>query len=210
MRPFVLLSAAASLALAAGLLRGETGQGTEAERIAGLIKQLGHDKYPRREAASRGLEAVGQQALPALRKAAAASKDAEIRRRARWLVHRIRQRLPQLAYKAKEDYNVGANGFTRYLLTVTNRDAYPTEWFKPSPDLSPIGLNKQASRTIVEIFDGNNVRLYGFCALRCGEHLDRLWFAVRRGEQAPPQVYIVIHDRKLGRSYKSNLVKVGD
>jgi hypothetical protein len=210
MQPCVLGSVAGGLILATGFLHGDTGQDTQANRIAGLIKQLGDNRYASREAASKGLEAIGQQALPALRKAAAASKDAEIRRRARMLVHTIHQRLPRLACKGKEDYSVGGNGFTRYQLTVTNRAAYPTEWFKPSPDLPPIGLNKQASRTIVEIYDGNGVRLYGFCALRCGEHLDRLWFAVRQGEVPPQQVYIVLYDRKLGRSYKSNRVKVGD
>jgi hypothetical protein len=210
MRTCVLWSAAVGLVLEAGFLHGDTAQDTQANRIAGLIKQLGDNRYARREAASKGLEAVGQQALPALRRMAVASKDAEIRRRARLLVHTIHQRLPRLAYKGKEDSSVGVNGFTRYQLTVLNRAAYPTEWFKPSPDLPPIGLNRQASRTIVEIYDGNGVRLYGFCALRCGEHLDRLWFAVRQGAPPPEQVYIVLYDRKLGRSYKSNLVNVGN
>jgi hypothetical protein len=204
MRAFVLVSAV--VGAASGQLRGDT----DADRIAQLIQQLGDNKFARRQAASRDLEALGQRTLPALRKAAAASKDAEIRRRAWLLVHTIHQRVPRLAYKGKEDSGVGANGFTRHQLTVINRGAYRTEWFKPSPDLPPIGLNKQASRTIVDIYDGSGVRLYGFCALRCGEHLDLLWFAVRQGEQAPRQVYIVIHDRKLGRSYKSNLVNVGD
>jgi hypothetical protein len=206
MRTFVLLGAAVSLGLAAGLLRGDP----EAGRIAGLIKQLGDNKFARREAASKQLEAAGQPALPALRKAAVADKDAEVRRRAQLLVQSIRRRIPHLAYKGKEDYSVGGDGFTRYQLTVTNRDAYSEEWFKPSPELPPIGLNKQASRTLVEIFNENNVRLYGFAALRCGEHLDRLWFAVRQGAQAPREVFIVINDRKLRRSYKSNRVKVGD
>ncbi len=43
-----------------------------------------------------------------------------------------------------------------------------------------------------------------------GAGLDRLWFAVLPGAATPKQVYIVIHDRKLGRSYKSNLVRIGD
>jgi hypothetical protein len=178
MRAFVLLSAV--VGVASGQLRGDTGQ--ETDRIAQLIKQLGDNKFARRQTANKELEALGQQTLPALRKASVASKDAEIRRRARLLVHTIQQRVPRLAYKGKEGSIGGANGFTRHQLTVVNRDAYPTEWFKPSPDLPPIGLNKQASRTIVDIFDGSGARLYGFCALRCGEHLDLLWFAVRQGE----------------------------
>ncbi len=204
MRTCILAGAAVGLILAAGSLQGDAGQ----DRIGGLIKQLGDPKYVRREAASRGLEALGQPALPALRQAAADSKDAEIRRRAWLLARAIQQRVPRLVYKGRMGHRVGANDFIEYHLTVINRAAYPTEWFKPSPDLPPIGLNKQASRTIVEIYDGNGVRLYGFCALRCGEHLDRLWFAVRQGAEAPRHVYIVLHDRKLGRSYQSNLVEI--
>lgn len=58
------------------------GQTSEAARIAALIQQLGDDDYDRREKAQRGLEGVGERALPALRKAAAMHADLEIRRRA--------------------------------------------------------------------------------------------------------------------------------
>jgi hypothetical protein len=47
-----------------------------------LIKELGHKKFAKRQAASRELAAIGPATLKALRKAAASSKDAEIRRRA--------------------------------------------------------------------------------------------------------------------------------
>jgi hypothetical protein len=212
MRPIALRSAALGLVLAAGAgpLRGDTGKWAEADRIAGLIKQLGDNMFAKRQGASQELEAIGQNALPALRNAAAVSKDLEIRRRAQLLVQAIRQRVPQLVAKGKKDHKVGNDEFTMYELTVSNRAAYPKEWFKPSPDLPPIGLNRQASRTIVDIFDGSNVRLYGFAALKCGADLDRLRFAVRKGAPVPKQVYIVIQDRKLQRSYKSNLVEIGD
>ena len=112
--------------------------------------------------------------------------------------------LPELEYTGKED----SGNFTRYKLTVTNRDNYPMHLFKPSPDLPPIGLNAQASRTLIEIYTASNERIYGFAALRSGADLDRLWFAVRKGAQAPAQVYIVVHDRQLNRFYKSNLVDI--
>jgi hypothetical protein len=48
-----------------------------AERIAVLVEQLGS-----RDAASRGLEALGEQAIPALRHARSTSDDAEVCRRA--------------------------------------------------------------------------------------------------------------------------------
>jgi hypothetical protein len=177
----------------------------EADQITRLIKQLGDKVFAKRNAATKELEAIGEKALPALRNAAAANADLEIRRRAQHLVTRITHWLPQLGYAGKEE----SGNFTRYKLTVTNRDNYPEHWFKPSPDLPPIGLNTQASRTLIEIYTASNERLYGFATIRSGADLDRLWFAVRKGVQAPAQVYIVVHDRQLNRFYKSNLVTIG-
>ncbi len=59
------------------------------QRVAELINQLGDAAFARREAASKGLEAVGEQALPALRTAAADNPDLEIRRRARQAIRAI-------------------------------------------------------------------------------------------------------------------------
>jgi len=55
---------------------------------AGLVHRLGAPKYADREAASRDLEKLGADALPAL-KAARVSRDAEIRSRAEVLLERI-------------------------------------------------------------------------------------------------------------------------
>jgi WD40 repeat protein len=70
----------------------ESGQpnGREIER---LIRRLGHEKFREREAASRRLLAVGAPAWDALRKAAAASDDPEIRQRAARLVQALAKRL---------------------------------------------------------------------------------------------------------------------
>src|SRR5207245_8224660 len=54
-----------------------------------LITQLGDKNFEVREDASRRLEAFGLQALEALREAASAAKDAEIRKRAGNLVAAI-------------------------------------------------------------------------------------------------------------------------
>src|SRR5262249_51371061 len=56
-----------------------------------LIRQLGSDRYARREAATQALDRIGEAALPALRKAAN-SPDAEVRRRARRLAAAIVRR----------------------------------------------------------------------------------------------------------------------
>jgi WD40 repeat protein len=65
----------------------------DGREIGKLIRQLGHDKFREREAASRRLLAIGAPAWDALRKAAADSKDPEIRQRAARLVQALAKRL---------------------------------------------------------------------------------------------------------------------
>jgi hypothetical protein len=95
MRTFTFLGVAVGLGLAAGfgLLRSETGTRGKAERIAVLIKQLGDVKFARRQAASKALEAIGAPALGPLARAARASADLEICRRAEKLILVIARRL---------------------------------------------------------------------------------------------------------------------
>src|SRR5207253_2850796 len=57
--------------------------------IAALITQLGDGDYDKREAAHKQLAKVGEAALPALRKAAKASADAEVKLRAMQLAQDI-------------------------------------------------------------------------------------------------------------------------
>src|SRR5262245_38580130 len=65
----------------------------EAERIARLIRQLGDDAFEKREAGSKELDALGEPALGALRKAAASSDDLEIRRRAERILAAVTARV---------------------------------------------------------------------------------------------------------------------
>jgi hypothetical protein len=83
-----------------GLLRSDTGKEPTPERIASLITQLGHDEFAKRETASKELEAIGEPALVALRKAAAASDDVEIRHRAAAVVALIGQQLERTDVKS--------------------------------------------------------------------------------------------------------------
>lgn len=78
----------AILALVAWLARGDDGK----VDVAGLIRQLGHDDFERREAASRRLAELGEDVLPQL-KAAGTDRDAEVRRRAGELVAAIERKL---------------------------------------------------------------------------------------------------------------------
>ena len=65
------------------------------ERVTGLIQQLGNGDFAQREAAARALDALGREALAPLRRAAA-SEDAEVRRRASDLAEQIEKRLESL------------------------------------------------------------------------------------------------------------------
>jgi uncharacterized protein (TIGR03067 family) len=61
---------------------------SDAGQIDLLIRQLGSSQFAEREAASRRLEAIGETALEALRKAAK-SNDVEVRRRAEQVIEAI-------------------------------------------------------------------------------------------------------------------------
>jgi hypothetical protein len=90
MRPYVVVGAVVGVILwhQVGTLRGDPPSETEAERIARLIKQLGDDSFAKREAASKELESIGA-VLAALKQAAIASEDLEIRQRAARILQTI-------------------------------------------------------------------------------------------------------------------------
>jgi hypothetical protein len=96
MRPRAFVWAAFGLALVApaGMPQGASGGEGEADRVAGLIRQLGHDDFAKRETASRALEAIGAPALDGLRQAADSSDDAEVRSRTARILEDVEGRLP--------------------------------------------------------------------------------------------------------------------
>ncbi len=114
---------------------------------------------------------------------------------------------PVLAFMGTEDYTVEGNPFTRFKLSITNRAAYPDSLFRPSPDLPPCGQNPNSSRTWVDIYNGDtNQRIYGFCAFTSADSLDKIWFALPRGDAPPSSVYVVLRDRRCAANYTSNTV----
>jgi len=88
MRPITVALATAAI-ISSLLVALEPTKEAKPDRTAELIKQLGDDKFTKREAATKELKALGEPALPALQKAATSSKDAEIRLRASRLVDAI-------------------------------------------------------------------------------------------------------------------------
>jgi len=83
---FVCAALALILTAVAGNLKGDSGKHAASDKIDRLIKQLGDDHFAKREAASKELDALGEPALAALRKAATSSADLEIQRRAKQAV----------------------------------------------------------------------------------------------------------------------------
>ncbi len=62
-------------------------------QVERLVRQLGSESFAQREAAGKALDAIGEPALDALRKAASDSPDAEVRRSAKRLVKAIEARI---------------------------------------------------------------------------------------------------------------------
>src|SRR5262245_65865706 len=80
MRPLAVVVIA--LLTAAAASHGDPGKGAMPDRIAALVRQLGHRSFAKREEASRDLAAIGEPARPALT-TATADPDPETARRAR-------------------------------------------------------------------------------------------------------------------------------
>jgi hypothetical protein len=112
---------------------------------------------------------------------------------------------PQLYMTGSEVFEQGAKTFIRYRYDVFNKDHYSAAMFAASPALPPCGLNANASRTWVDVFDSKGKRLNRFCAFGNPNDLGTIWFALEEGVVPPSYVFIVLTDRKTSAQYKSNL-----
>jgi photosystem II stability/assembly factor-like uncharacterized protein len=116
---------------------------------------------------------------------------------------------PVLEFTGTENYSVQGSAFTRYKLSISNRASYPDSLFRPSPDLPPCGQNASASRTWVDIYDGDtDQRINGFCAFDSSDDLGGIWFGLPQGDAPPGSVYVVLRDRRCAASYTSNAVSI--
>lgn len=98
MRPCVIVLV---LLAASESLLGDPPDKHLTDRIARLVKQLGHDNFTKREEASKELNAIGEPALDALRKATS-DDDGEIRRRAEKVLAAITGRVRAAAAKTMQ------------------------------------------------------------------------------------------------------------
>lgn len=114
---------------------------------------------------------------------------------------------PVLYLTGTEAFSQGGKDYIRFKYDVDNKDAYPADLFAPAPGLPPCGMNKNSSRTWVDILDQRGKRLYGFCALGKPADLNGIWFSVPADEVPPSWVYIELNDRQTNTKYKSNLAE---
>ena len=91
---------------------------------------------------------------------------------------------------------------------VPNFAQFPAALFAPAPDLAACGLNTSASRTWVDIYDGNANYLHGFCSFASPSDLNTIWLATP-SNQRPAEVYITLTDRRCNTVYTSNRVNLG-
>ena len=95
----------------------------------------------------------------------------------------------------------------RFELDVANYAQFPAELFVQSPNLPACGLNTSASRTWVDIYDGSDAFLFGFCSLGSPSDLNHIWFATPDA-QRPAEAYIKVTDRLCNITYTSNRITI--
>src|SRR5262249_41288443 len=114
----------ATLGLSMLLLGAAPPETVSAARITALIEQLGDDSFDKREAASKALADIGVPAVRFLWKAAAASKDPEIRWRAERVLDTIAARVPRLVPKGEEIHRIALDGIHSYNTTFSADGRY--------------------------------------------------------------------------------------
>ncbi|MGC9327884.1 MAG: hypothetical protein ACP5I1_09645, partial [Candidatus Hinthialibacter sp.] len=114
---------------------------------------------------------------------------------------------PELMLENIKLIDVNGQPVYEYNLDVPNWSAYPDSLFEAAPDLPPCGGNANASRTWVDIYNGEtNTRIFGFCAFGSAADLNFLWFRIPSGEPLPNNVYILMTDRRCDLAYRSETI----
>lgn len=113
---------------------------------------------------------------------------------------------PKIVLDSVAKTEIREESYTQYRLSVTNWEQYPKKLFEAAPGLPRCGLNWNASRTWVNIYDERRRALNGFCAFSTPESLSRLWFAIPPGKELPTEIYVEIKDRRDGILYRSDRI----
>lgn len=118
---------------------------------------------------------------------------------------------PKLKFVEKREHTENGRRFTTFRLMVNNWEKYPEELFESAPNLPPCGINTNASRTWIDIYDQKGKRIYGFCAIKFAkELLNTLAFSIPEGATPPEKVFVVFFDREKKKFYKSKKASVSN
>jgi hypothetical protein len=109
---------------------------------------------------------------------------------------------PRLAVEGVDGQN--------YNMVITNGKDFPDELFKPAPELPPVSGRANAARTIVMFHNVNGTLICTSDLASFGSLRQIGKFPVLAAKITAKQVYVVLHDRKLNRKYKSNVVTLPD
>ena len=109
---------------------------------------------------------------------------------------------PVIEYKGGSP---GTPGFLNVDFGVVNFAKYDHTLFAASPELPACGLNKNASRTYVEIYTDTGVFIYGYCALTQNTQLQKLSFPLKDTTATFPKGFFIrMRDRKCNKLVQSN------
>ncbi len=118
---------------------------------------------------------------------------------------------PNLILIGTRNSMIGNNQVMSYLFNVANYFYYPDTLFQSSPTLPPCGLNTSASRTWVDFYNQNNLRMYGFCGFNKSENLNDLWISSNVVQDLDSSsIKIKMEDRLCNKTYISNDVNIYD
>ena len=95
-----------------------------------------------------------------------------------------------------------------YAVEVANRGKFDNDLFVPSPRLPPCGRNASASRTWVNIYDGDGIRLQGWCAINANGELASLKFNIPTANPQPRSLFIEFIDRHTRKIRRSKTIKL--
>ncbi|MER9678544.1 hypothetical protein NKJ23_04260 [Mesorhizobium sp. M0184] len=115
--------------------------------------------------------------------------------------------IPRLSILGVEDQSDGST----ITLAIDNWADYSDDFFAPSPDLPPGGVNASASRTWIDVVDADSgKRLYGFCDLDSARQLSALIVPIPAGTDAPSALRVSLTDRRSNIERQSEPVATVD
>ena len=115
---------------------------------------------------------------------------------------------PKLGFlRVVEQVNNGV-AVKMYEVGVENRDKFDNDLFVPSPRLPACGRNPYASRTWLNIYDGDGIRLQGWCAINGNGELASLKFIIPSANPQPESLYIEFIDRLTRKIRRSKTIRL--